>query len=42
MQHLGEVVVTGYGTARKKDLTGSIATLASKDFQKDQLLPLNN
>src|SRR5688572_1658618 len=31
---LGEVVVTGYGTARKKDLTGSITTLTTKDFQK--------
>ena len=31
---LGEVVVTGYGTARKKDLTGSITTLTAKDFQK--------
>ncbi len=31
---LGEVVVIGYGTARKKDLTGSIATVSSKDFQQ--------
>jgi iron complex outermembrane receptor protein len=31
---LGEVVVTGYGTARKKDLTGSITLITSKDFQK--------
>ncbi len=31
---LGEVVVIGYGTARKKDLTGSIATVTAKDFQK--------
>lgn len=31
---LGEVVVTGYGTARKKDLTGSITSLTTKDFQK--------
>jgi len=31
---LGEVVVTGYGTARKKDLTGSITQITSKDFQK--------
>lgn len=31
---LGEVVVTGYGTARRKDLTGSIATIQAKDFNK--------
>ena len=31
---LGEVVVIGYGTARKKDLTGSITTVSSKDFVK--------
>lgn len=30
---LSEVVVIGYGTARKKDLTGSITTVSSKDFQ---------
>ena len=38
---LGEVVVTGYGTARKKDLTGSITLITSKDFQKGpQTTPL--
>ena len=31
---LNEVVVIGYGTTRKKDLTGSIATVSEKDFQK--------
>jgi TonB-linked SusC/RagA family outer membrane protein len=30
---LNEVVVIGYGTTRKKDLTGSITTVSSKDFQ---------
>src|SRR5579875_2009565 len=34
---LNEVVVVGYGTARKKDLTGSVATVTAKDFQKGQL-----
>jgi iron complex outermembrane receptor protein len=29
---LNEVVVVGYGTERKKDLTGSIATVTAKDF----------
>jgi iron complex outermembrane receptor protein len=31
---LNEVVVVGYGTTRKKDLTGSVATVSSRDFQK--------
>lgn len=31
---LNEVVVTGYGTSKRKDLTGSIATISSKDFVK--------
>jgi TonB-dependent starch-binding outer membrane protein SusC len=41
---LNEVVVTGYGTTRKKDLTGSVASIQAKDFNKgpitnpDQLL----
>ncbi|RYY35133.1 MAG: TonB-dependent receptor [Sphingobacteriaceae bacterium] len=33
-QALNEVVVIGYGTQQKKDLTGSIAVVSSKDFQK--------
>jgi TonB-linked SusC/RagA family outer membrane protein len=32
-QNLNEVVVIGYGTAQKKDLTGSITTVSAKDFQ---------
>jgi len=41
---LNEVVVTGYGTATKKNVTGAIASVQSKDFNKgvvtnpDQLL----
>ncbi|HLG39499.1 MAG TPA: SusC/RagA family TonB-linked outer membrane protein, partial [Chitinophagaceae bacterium] len=31
---LGDVVVIGYGTARKRDLTGSITSVSSKDFVK--------
>lgn len=44
IQKLDEVVVIGYGTARKKDLTGSVATVSPKDFNQgvvaspDQLL----
>jgi iron complex outermembrane receptor protein len=30
---LGEVVVIGYGTVKKKDLTGAISTVTAKDFQ---------
>ncbi len=42
--NLNEVVVTGYGTARKRDLTGAVASVKSKDFNQgfvtspDQLL----
>ena len=32
--NLSEVVVIGYGTARRKDLTGSVATVNEKDFNK--------
>jgi iron complex outermembrane receptor protein len=31
---LTEAVVIGYGTAKKKDLTGSVTSITSKDFQK--------
>lgn len=36
---LDEVVVVGYGTQKAKDLTGTIETVSSKDFQK---VPLTN
>ena len=42
--NLNEVVVVGYGTARKKDLTGAVSSLKAKDFNQgvitapDQLL----
>lgn len=35
--NLNEVVVIGYGTAKKKDLTGAVATVSSKDFVKGAL-----
>ena len=41
---LGDVVVIGYGTARKKDVTGAVASVQAKDFNQgiaaapDQLL----
>lgn len=31
---LNEVVVIGYGTQKKGDLTGAISTVSAKDFQK--------
>lgn len=34
---LNEIVVIGYGTARKKDLTGAVATISEKDFQKGSI-----
>ncbi|RYY21543.1 MAG: TonB-dependent receptor [Chitinophagaceae bacterium] len=33
---LGEVVVVGYGTQRKKDLTGAISVVSARDIQKRQ------
>src|SRR5690242_5116667 len=36
-QQLGEVVVIGYGTSQKKDLTGSVAQVSAKDFQTGQI-----
>ena len=32
--NLSEVVVIGYGTARKKDLTGAVSSVQAKDFNK--------
>ena len=31
---LNDVVVVGYGTTRKKDLTGSVSSISNKDFNK--------
>ena len=36
---LNEVVVIGYGTARKKDLTGAVATVKGSDLQR---IPVTN
>ena len=33
-QSLTDVVVIGYGTARRKDLTGSVASVSSREFNK--------
>jgi len=34
---LSEIVVIGYGTVRKKDLTGSVSTVTAKDFQQGSI-----
>ncbi|HMG67788.1 MAG TPA: SusC/RagA family TonB-linked outer membrane protein, partial [Chitinophagaceae bacterium] len=34
---LNEVVVIGYGTVRKKDLTGSVTAISAKDFNKGSI-----
>ena len=35
--NLNEVVVVGYGSTRKKDLTGAVASISTKDFVKGAL-----
>ncbi|HVG13616.1 MAG TPA: TonB-dependent receptor [Chitinophagaceae bacterium] len=35
--NMNEVIVVGYGTQRKRDLTGSITTISAQDFQKGQI-----
>lgn len=35
---LGEVVVIGYGTARKRDLTGAVASVQAKNFNQGQIV----
>lgn len=34
---LGEVVVIGYGSVKKKDVTGSVSTVTVKDFQQGSI-----
>jgi iron complex outermembrane receptor protein len=36
-EQLGEVVVVGYGTRKVKDVTGSVARVTEKDFNKGQI-----
>lgn len=36
-QSLNEVVVVGYGTTKKSDVTGAITSVSSKDFEKQPL-----
>lgn len=34
---LNEVVVVGYGTTRRRDITGSVASITAKDFNRGQI-----
>jgi iron complex outermembrane receptor protein len=34
---LNEVIVVGYGTARRRDITGSVASITAKDFNRGQI-----
>ena len=36
-ESLTDVVVVGYGSIRKKDLTGAVASISSKEFNKGQI-----
>lgn len=37
IETLAEVVVVGYGTQKKEDLTGSVASVSSEDFNRGQV-----
>jgi TonB-linked SusC/RagA family outer membrane protein len=41
-QELDEIVVIGYGTVRKRDLTGSVTSIRSEDIVKTNLPSLNH
>jgi TonB-linked SusC/RagA family outer membrane protein len=41
-QELDEVVVIGYGTVKKRDLTGSVTSIRSEDIAKTNLPSLNH
>ncbi|RYZ62846.1 MAG: TonB-dependent receptor [Chitinophagaceae bacterium] len=35
---LNEIVIVGYGTARRRDLTGSVTTVTTKDFNRGNIV----
>ena len=41
-KELKDVVVIGYGTVKKKDATGSVSTISSKDFNKGTVVTAEN
>src|SRR5687768_6175832 len=36
--NLNEVIIIGYGTSKKKDLTGAVTAITSKDFNKGAIV----
>lgn len=42
VQSLSDVVVVGYGTQKRKDLTGSVASITPKDFNKGSNVSVDN
>ncbi|MCC6288720.1 MAG: TonB-dependent receptor [Chitinophagaceae bacterium] len=42
VQSLSDVVVIGYGTQKRKDLTGSVASISPKDFNKGSNVSVDN
>lgn len=42
VQSLSDVVVVGYGTQKRKDLTGSVASISPKDFNKGNNVSVDN
>jgi len=41
IQQIDEVVVVGYGTAKKSDLTGSVASVTSTNFRAEPVKHLH-
>src|SRR5687767_6473949 len=35
--NLNEVIVVGYGTARRRDITGAVATVTAREFNRGQI-----
>jgi iron complex outermembrane receptor protein len=42
LQELKDVVVIGYGAVKKKDATGSVTSISSKDFNKGSIVTAEN
>ncbi|MEJ0101711.1 MAG: TonB-dependent receptor plug domain-containing protein [Bacteroidota bacterium] len=42
IQALSDVVVVGYGTQKRKDLTGSVTSLSAKDFNTGNITSVDN
>ncbi|OJY96919.1 MAG: hypothetical protein BGP13_24875 [Sphingobacteriales bacterium 40-81] len=42
VQSLSDIVVVGYGTQKRKDLTGSVSSISAKDFNKGSNVSVDN